>query len=123
MASIESLIRSKKNKVEQHQRTIAQIKIIIADLERLAADLDLQMRAEEERTKIHDIFNFAYSTLAKATIQRRNNLKQSIGNLTIQLGAALSAMHVATEELETAEEFLHSHIFSVLPAVQDRADN
>jgi flagellar FliJ protein len=119
MASIESLVRSKKNQVEQRQRAVAQIKKIITDLERLAADLEVQIRAEEDRTKNHDPEHFAYSTLAKATVQRRDNLKRSTDNLKIQLDVAEKALRKATDESEAAEDHFISNLYGVVPALQD----
>ena len=102
MASLESLVRSKKSQVDQRARAVAQIESMIADFERLAANLELEIRSEEDRTKNHDPSHFAYSTLAKATIQRRDNLKQSIDKLRAQLSAAQGALRKSSEELEAA---------------------
>jgi len=85
MAYIESLVRSKKNQVEQRRRTVAQIQGMITDFELIADSLDREIRAEEDRTKNHDPSHFAYSTFATATIRRRNNLKQTTDKLKIQL--------------------------------------
>jgi flagellar FliJ protein len=102
MASLESLIKSKKSQVDQRARAIAQIESMIADFERLTANLDLEISSEEVRTKNHDPLHFAYSTLAKATMQRRDNLNQSIENLRVQLSAAQEALRKSSEELEAA---------------------
>ena len=102
MASLESLVRSKKSQVDQRARAVAQIESMIADFERLAANLELEIRSEEDRTKNHDPSHFAYSTLAKANIQRRDNLKQSIDKLRVQLSVAQGAWQKSSEELEAA---------------------
>ena len=102
MASLESLVRSKKSQVDQRARAVAQIESMIADFERLAANLELENRSEEDRTKNHDPSHFAYSTLAKANIQRRDNLKQSIDKLRVQLSVAQMALQKSFEELEVA---------------------
>jgi flagellar protein FliJ len=72
---------------------------MIADFDLLAADLDRQIRAEEDRTKNHDPAHFAYPTLAKATIRRRDNIIRSAAKLKIQLDAAKKAFSEAVEEL------------------------
>ena len=43
------------------------------DFELLAGDLERQIAAEEDRTGIKDIAHFAYSTFAKAALQRRGH--------------------------------------------------
>ena len=104
MASLESLVRSKKSQLDQRARAVAQIESMIADFERLAANLELENRSEEDRTKNHDPSHFAYSTLAKANIQRRDNLKQSIDKLRVQLSVAQMALQKSFEELEVATQ-------------------
>jgi flagellar FliJ protein len=102
MASIESIVCSKKAEAEQRRRKVAQIQGIIADFERLADNLEHEIKAEEARTKNHDPLHFAYSMLATTTRQRRNNLKQSVEKFKIQLDAAEKALREASEELEAA---------------------
>lgn len=80
------------------RRRIAQTRGMIADFERLAAELDREVRAEEDRTGIHDPRHFAYSTLAKAASLRRDNLMHSIEQLRIQLGTTQVALAAALEK-------------------------
>jgi flagellar FliJ protein len=117
MASIETLVRSKKNEIEQRRRTVAQIQEMITDFELIADGLNREIRAEENRTKNNNPSHFAYSTFATATIKRRNNLKQSTDKLKIQLDAAKMALYEATEELEAAEVHLNSNSLGALPAI------
>ena len=92
MAANAALVRFKEKQVEQQSRLIVQIQATIADFKLLGGSLDFQIRAEEDRIKNRDPSHFAYPTLAKATIQRRNNLLQSIDKLKIQLDAAKKAL-------------------------------
>jgi flagellar FliJ protein len=117
MASIESLVRSKRNVVEQRRRAVAQIQGMIKDFELRADSLDREIHGEEDRTKNDDPSHFAYSTLATATTQRRNNLKQSTDKLKIQLDAAERALRKATAELEVTTDYLSANSFDVSPAV------
>jgi hypothetical protein len=55
-------------------------------------------RTGENRTGIHDPAHFAYSTYAKATIVRRDNLKRTIGRLKEQLPIAHGAVVEASED-------------------------
>jgi hypothetical protein len=74
---------------------------MIAEFEQLAADLDREIRVEQDRTGIHDPAHFAYSTYAKATRQRRDNLKRSAEGLKAQLDAAKKSLAEATAQIET----------------------
>ena len=80
-----------------YPRHILQIQRMIAEFERLAADLDRDVRVEEERTGIRDPKSFAYSTLAKAAAQRRANLAHSIALLRSRLETADAAFRPPTE--------------------------
>jgi flagellar protein FliJ len=79
----------------QHRQQVTQLQAMIADFERLDAQLKLEIQTEEDRTRNHDPAHFAYSTLAKAAIVRRENLKQSISWLKTQIDAARKALTVA----------------------------
>jgi flagellar export protein FliJ len=100
MKSREGLIRLKRFHVEEKRRQVAQIETMIAEFERMAKELDDQIRAEQERTGIHDAGHFAYPTFAKAAAQRRDNLAASERALRDQLVAAKREYEEATAELE-----------------------
>ena len=55
----------------------------------MAADLERQVRIEEDRTGVRDRSHFSYSTLAEAAAQRRDNLRQSVQVLREKLAAAV----------------------------------
>jgi flagellar FliJ protein len=106
MRSPTALIRLKMVRIEQRQRMVAQIQRAIADFELQTTNLNLEIREVEERTKNHDPAHFAYSTFAKAAIQRRDNLERSADNLKIQLDAAKTALGDAKDELEAVTRML-----------------
>ena len=68
------------------------LKRLIADCDRLAGDLDQEVRNEEDRVKIHDPAHSAYSTYAKATALRRDNLRRSADELSAHLAKAEKAL-------------------------------
>jgi hypothetical protein len=74
MKSRNTLIRLKKFQVEERRRKVAQIEAMIADFQRMGADLDREIVAEQERAGIHDPTHFAYPTYAKAAMTRREKL-------------------------------------------------
>jgi flagellar export protein FliJ len=103
MKSRDTLIRLKKFQVDEKRRKVAQIESMIADFDRMAVDLERDIRVEQERAGIHDPGHFAYPTYAKAAIQRRENIKRSGDELKVQLDAAKNALEDAFEELKKVE--------------------
>ena len=103
MKSRETLIRLKKFQVDERRRKVAQIEGMIAEFERMASDLDREIKTEQERAGIHDPAHFAYPTYAKAALNRRDNLKRSADELKVQLDDAKAALGEAFEELKKVE--------------------
>jgi flagellar FliJ protein len=99
----ESLIRLKKFQVDEKRRQVAQIEMMIADFERMAAELDQQIEIEQQKTGISDVAHFAYSTFAKAAMQRRDNLLNSAADMKGTLEAAQDALAEAVEDLKKVE--------------------
>ena len=103
MKSRETLVRLKKFQVDEKRRKVAQIETMIAEFDRMAGDLEREIRIEQDRAGIHDPAHFAYSTYAKAAIARRENLKRSIDELRVQLEDAKSALGEAFDDLRKVE--------------------
>ena len=103
MKSRDTLIRLKKFQVDERRRKVAQIETMIAEFERMASDLDREIRSEQERAGIHDPAHFAYPTYAKAAMARTENLKRSADELRVQLDDAKAALGEAFEELKKVE--------------------
>jgi flagellar export protein FliJ len=103
MKSRETLIRLKKFQVDEKRRKVAQIEGMIAEFDRIANDLEREIKVEQDRAGIHDPGHFAYPTYAKAAMQRRENLKRSAGELRGQLDDARAALGEAFEELKKVE--------------------
>jgi flagellar export protein FliJ len=89
---------------------------MIADFQRMAADLEREIMAEQERAGIHDPSHFAYPTYAKAAMARRENLKRSIDELVVQLGDAKVELQDSCDELKRVELLDERNQF------RDRAD-
>jgi flagellar protein FliJ len=103
MKSRDTLIRLKKFQVDEKRRKVAQIEGMIAEFERMAGDLDREIKTEQERAGIHDPAHFAYPTYAKAAMQRKENLKRSADELKGQLDEAKASLGEAFEELKKVE--------------------
>ncbi|MFZ2065968.1 MAG: flagellar export protein FliJ [Xanthobacteraceae bacterium] len=103
MKSRDTLIRLKKFQVDERRRKVAQIETMIAEFERMAGDLEREIKVEQDRAGIHDPGHFAYPTYAKAAINRRENLKRSADELRGQLEDAKAALGEAFEDLKKVE--------------------
>jgi len=103
MKSRETLIRLKKFQVDEKRRKVAQIETMIAEFNRIAGDLEREIKLEQDRAGIHDPAHFAYPTYAKAAISRRENLKRSADELKTQLDEAQAVLGEAFEELKKVE--------------------
>jgi len=102
MKSREKLIRRRgrlrRFQVDEKRRRVTQIMSMIAEFERIAADLDREIEVEQD-----DPAHFAYPTYAKAAMQRRENLKRSAADLKLQLDDAKAMLAEASEEMKKVE--------------------
>ena len=103
MKSRDAVIRLKKFQVDEKRRKLMQIESMAAEFERMAGDLDREIKIEQDRAGIHDPTHFAYPTYAKAAATRRENLKRSADELKAQRGDAEAALAEAFEELKKVE--------------------
>lgn len=103
MKSRENLVRLKQFQVNEKRRQLLQLDMMIAEFERMAVELDVQIAAEEKKAGITDVNHFAYPTFAKAARLRRDNLRNSQGDLAQQRSAAESLLSEAEAELSKAE--------------------
>ncbi len=103
MKSRETLIRLKKFQVDEKRRKVAQIEAMMAEFDRIAAELEREIKLEQDRAGIHDPSHFAYPTYAKAAMGRRENLKRSSDELKAQLDDAKAMLGEAFEELKKVE--------------------
>lgn len=94
-----NLLRLKHFQVEDKTRQLAQIDMMISEFQRMADDLDAQIKFEEEKAGISDSSHFAYPTFAKAAVQRRDNLMVSIRDLNDKRIGAQEALDAADEDL------------------------
>ena len=100
MKTRENLVRLKQFQVNDKRRQLLQLDMMIAEFDRMAGELEIQIAAEEKKAGITDINHFAYPTFAKAARLRRDNLKNSQSDLAQQkklaetLLAELSLIHI-----------------------------
>jgi flagellar FliJ protein len=98
MRSRDNMLRLHRFKHDERRRQVAEIEMMIADLLKKQDELEAHIRMEESRNGVSDPAHYNYSTAAKASRVRRDNLLLSIGELKDQLDAAKSAL--ADEEAE-----------------------
>lgn len=103
MKSRENLVRLKQFQVNEKRRQLMQLDMMIAEFDRMAGDLEVQIAAEEKKAGITDMNHFAYPTFAKAARLRRDNLKNSQHDLLQQKNAAQAILAEAEAELSKAE--------------------
>ena len=103
MKSRENLVRLKQFQVSEKRRQLLQLDMMIAEFDRMATELEIQITAEEKKAGITDLNHFAYPTFAKAARLRRDNLKNSQYDLAQQKSAAESILSEAEAELSKAE--------------------
>lgn len=103
MKTRDNLVRLKQFQVNDKRRQVLQLDMMIAEFERMANELDLQIVAEEKKAGITDVSHFAYPTFAKAARQRRDNLKNSQHDLLQQRTLAEALLGEAEAELNRAE--------------------
>ena len=103
MKARESALRLKRFEADEKARKVADLEHMIREFENMAADLDRQIRAEEDRTGIKDPAHFAYSTFAKSASLRRDNLRTSADGLRAKLEAAQRERDEALEQVSRAD--------------------
>jgi flagellar protein FliJ len=92
-------MRSSRRVIEDKSRQVEELNRIIREFDRTAADLELQVKIEEDRTQVRDQSHSSYSTFAKAAAQRRDNLRQSSKRLRERLAAEVRERDGAMEQL------------------------
>ena len=103
MKSRDALLRLKRFQADERRRRVAQIETMIAEVSRMAGDLDREITTEETRSGISDPQHFAYPTYARAARARRDNLKRSAGELHAQLAEAKSHLAEAQDDLSKVQ--------------------
>ncbi|MEM1364947.1 MAG: flagellar export protein FliJ [Pseudomonadota bacterium] len=116
-----SLIKLKRFQVDEKRRQVTSIEMMMADMQRMAGDLQAQVESEEKKSGISDITHFAYPTFAKAARTRAENIEASILELREKLEPAQDELAEAVEELKKAE-LLHERDNAALIAEEEAAE-
>lgn len=100
MKARETALRLKRFELDEKSRKVTDLEQMIREFENIAADLDRQIHAEEDRTGVKDTRHFAYSTFAKSATLRRDNLRASIAELRLKLDVAQQDFEAVKQQLE-----------------------
>ncbi|WP_416186666.1 flagellar export protein FliJ [Fulvimarina sp. 2208YS6-2-32] len=100
----DNLTRLARFKLNEKRRQVEQLELMMAEFDRMCADLEAQVISEEKKSGITDQTHFAYPMFAKAARQRRENLGNSVNDLRVQINAAKIALEEAEAEFEHAEK-------------------
>jgi flagellar FliJ protein len=103
MKARETVLRAKRFEADEKNRKVSDLEQMIHEFERMAYDLECQVKAEEERTGVKDAQHFAYSTFARSAEHRRQNLLASVSELLEKLDAAVAERDDAIAELDEAD--------------------
>ncbi|WP_048648471.1 flagellar export protein FliJ [Nitratireductor soli] len=121
MKSRENLVRLKLFQVNEKRRRMDQLDSMIAEFDRMAAELEAQIVSEETKAGITDLNHFAYPTFAKAARLRRDNLRTSQAELVQQRESADTELAEAQAELAKAEALENRDAKGRSDAVASRA--
>jgi flagellar FliJ protein len=100
MKSQKSLIQRCHFEVNERRQVVAEIECLMGKCKQDLVDLERQIEFEEERSGVDDVNHCTYPPFAKAVIQRRDNLKNSVRKLESKLEQARDHWAEAYEELK-----------------------
>jgi hypothetical protein len=103
MKSRENAVRVKEFAVREKRRRLAQLDLMVAEFNRMADDLTMQIESEERKAGINDPAHFAYPTFAKAARVRRDNVLASRQDLADKRALAVEDVAQAESDLARAE--------------------
>jgi len=100
MKSRKSLIQRCRFEVNERRQVVAEIESMMGKCKQNVVDLEHQIEFEQERSGVDDVNHCTYPPFAKAAIQRRDNLKNSVRKLESKLEEARENWAEAYEELK-----------------------
>ncbi len=100
MKSGKSLIHRCRFEVNERRQVVTDIESMMGKYKQNVVDLEYQIEFEQERSGVDDVNHCTYPTFAKAAIQRRDNLKNSVRELESKLEQARDHWAEACEKLK-----------------------
>jgi len=96
-------LRQKQFEVNEKETKVALLRTMIRDFDNMIGQLEQQIAAEEDRTRIKDPRHPAYSMFAKAAAKRRQNLLSSEAHTRSMLDVAKREFDEVTAQLSDLE--------------------
>jgi multidrug resistance efflux pump len=115
------LLRRKQFEAGEKEMKVALLATMIRDFDKTIADLEAQIAAEEDRTRIKDTGHPAYSMFAKAAAKRRQNLLISVAHTRSMLDIAKRELDEVTAQLldlapiQSSQQLLTTEAISAAP--------
>jgi len=103
MRNKESLIRLHRFQVDERRRQVADLELMLEEFHRREDDLNRQVKYEQDKAGITDVGHFAYPMFAKSMLARRENILQSIEEISAQLTAAKDELADSFQDLKKYE--------------------
>jgi len=103
MRNRESLIRLHRFQVDEKRRKVAELETMLAEFRNRERELESQVQTEQRKAGISDVAHFAYPMFAKSVIRRRENILNSISDISQQIEAAKEELAQAFQELKKYE--------------------
>jgi len=103
-----SLLGRKRFEANEKETKVALLRNMIGDFDNMIGQLEQQIAAEEDRTRIKDPRHPAYSMFAKAAAERRQNLL--ISEARSMLDVAKREFDEVTAQLSDLEPIHNSHL-------------
>jgi len=103
MRNKESLIRLHRFQVDERRRQVADLELMLEEFHRREDDLNRQVKYEQDKAGITDVGHFAYPMFAKSMLARRENILQSIEEISTQLTAAKDELADSFQDLKKYE--------------------
>jgi flagellar FliJ protein len=103
MRNRESLVRLHRFQMDEKRRKVMELEAMLADFHKRERDLDAQVQVEQKKAGISDVSHFAYPMFAKSVLRRRENILNSIKEISQQLEGAKEELAAAFQELKKCE--------------------
>ena len=103
MRNRESLVRLHRFQVDEKRRKVAELETMLGEFRNRERELEAQVQVEQRKAGISDVAHFAYPMFAKSVLRRRENILNSITEITQQLEGAKDELTQAFQELKKYE--------------------
>jgi len=106
-----NVLRRKQFEASEKETKVALLRTMIRDFNSIIAQLEEQIAAEEDLTRIKDPRHPAYSMFAKAAAKRRQNLLISVAHTRSMIDVAKQEFDQVTAQLHDLEPTYGSQLF------------